>query len=267
MFQKSVLFALVLTLSSFVLAQSQSQPQVASDTPSPDSTTTCDVTFSSGTSTNATQFCVTVNGNVAQFSVAGGEMIAVGTVLEGYGVCDSTANVAYYDWAAFASGTWGSPTFTHSGNVVTVTRTTTDSLWQLKQTITHVPAAASGPGSAKVSMALKNLSGISRDAYIMRYADVDADNDQSGNDFDFTGQTVFGLEPSNRGLGSTNNTFNINFGQDTFAQNTPAPPSPCTPFTTYASHPFHGDGSIVQFWSMTVPHNATKTVVSTYKPI
>jgi len=267
MFHKSVLPVLVLSLSSLVLAQSQSQPQVEDQAPSLSSTTACNVTFSSGTSTNATRFCVTVNGNIAQFSVAGGEMIAVGSILEGYGVCDSTANVPYYDWAYFASGTWGSPTFTHSGNVVTVTRTTTDSRWELKQTITNVPATATGPGSAKVSMALKNLSGISRNAYIMRYADVDADGDQSGNDFDFTGQTVFGLEPSNRGLSSTNNTFNINFGQDTFAQNVAAPPSPCTPFTNFAAHPFHGDGSIVQFWSFAVPANATKTVVSTYKPI
>jgi hypothetical protein len=266
MFRKSVLLVLVLILSSLALAQSQPQPQVV-EPPSPDSTTACDVIFSSGTSTNATQFCVTVNGNIAQFSVAGGEMIAVSSILEGYGVCDLTANVSYYDWAYFASGTWGSPTFVHNGNVVTVTRTTTDSLWQLKQTITNVPATTSGPGSAKVSMALKNLSGTSRNAYIMRYADVDADSDQSGNDFDFTGQTVFGLEPSNRGLSSSNNTFNNSFGQDTFAQNVAAPPDPCAPFTNFASHPFHGDGSIVQFWSMAVPHNATKTVVSTYRPI
>src|ERR1700728_2282729 len=98
MFQKSVLLVFVVVLSSLVLAQSQSQPQVV-EPPSPDSTTACDVTFPSGTGTNATQFCVTVNGNIAQFSVAGGEMIAISSILEGYGVCDLTANVSYYDWA------------------------------------------------------------------------------------------------------------------------------------------------------------------------
>jgi hypothetical protein len=121
-----------------------------------------------------TLFCVTVNGNIPQFSVAGGEMIAVGNDMEGYGVCDVSANVGYYDYALFDSGNWGSSTLTHSGNVVTVTRSTSDDIWQLTQKITNVTANATGPGSAKVSMALKNLSSISRAAYILRFADVNA---------------------------------------------------------------------------------------------
>jgi hypothetical protein len=263
---KSMLFAVVLTLSSLALAQGQIEPTVT-EAPSPDATTTCSVTFSSGTSTNATQFCVTINGNIPQFSVAGGEMIDSSDDLEGYGVCDVSANVGYYDYAAFDSGNWGSSILTHSGNVVTVTRKTSDGLWELTQKITNVPGNASGPGSAKVSMALKNLSSISRTAYILRYADVNAENDVSGNDFDFTAQTVYGLEPGNRGLSSTNNTFNIDFGQDTVAQGSNHPPDPCNAFTSVATHPFHGDGSFLQFWSVNAAHNATKTVISTYKPI
>lgn len=267
MSNKFKLFMAVLVLSSFALAQDQTQQAAAeAGSTSPDATTTCDVTFSSGTGANATQFCVTANGNITQFSVQGQEMIAVGVIGEGYGFCDETSGLAYYDYAYEDSGNWGSATLTHSGNVVTVTRLTNDGIWQLKQTITNVPATSTGPGSAKVSMALKNLSGVSRLAYILRYADVDAASDPTGNDFDYTGQSAFGLDQSfNRGLGLTNNTFT--FDQQALAQNTFSGPAPCNILANLANQPFHGDGSIILFWDFTVAHSATKTVVSTYKPM
>jgi hypothetical protein len=268
MFKKSMLFTVILTLSSMALAQNAQQKMMAEALAHPDATTTCSVTFSSGTGLNATKFCVTVNGNITQFSVAGQEMIAVGVIGEGYGICDTTTEVSYYDYAYNESGNWGAPTFIHNGNVVTVTRLTSDGIWSLKQTITNLPATAAGPGSAKVSMALKNLSGITRIAILLRYADVDADNDFAGNDFDYTSQTAFGLEPGeNRGLAITNNTFSSTIGQITYTQSTPVGPDPCKPFVFAASQPFQGDGSTVQFWDVTTPHNVTKTVISTYKPI
>ena len=267
----SILFAAVLTFSSLALGQSQIQQNAVAEVSSPDATTVCNVTFSSGTGTNATQFCVTVNGNVAQFSVAGGELIAVNGVGEGYAICDASNSTSYYDFAYAASPNWLSPTFTHSGNVVTVTRETNDGIWQLRQTITNVPATASGPGAVKISMALKNLSNESRGAFIMRYADVNADGDRTGNDFDYTLQTAYGLESHagrGRGLGSTNNTFNPVFGQQAYTQSAPGGPNPCAAFESIAPQPFHGDGSIVQFWSVPAGgHNSSHTVVSTYKPI
>jgi hypothetical protein len=167
MLTKPMLFVIV-ALSSLAVARDKARDVLTEGaSPSGYATSTCDVTFSSGSSTNATKFCVTVNGNIAQFSVAGGEMIAVGGVGEGYGICDTSTGVEYYDYAYLDSGNWLSPTFTHSGNVVTITRKTTDGIWQLKQTITNVPATAGGPGSAKVAMAVKEPeqrqpSGLSR---------------------------------------------------------------------------------------------------------
>jgi hypothetical protein len=242
--------------------------QEARTKPVGDATEVCDVTFTSGTGENATQWCVTVNGNIPQFSVDGEEMINFGQVLEGYGICDATEGaVSYYDWAEYDSGNWAAPTFTHSGNTVTVTRLTSDGLWSLKQTIINTPATATGPGAAKITMALKNLSGISKNAFLVRYADVDADSDVT-NDIDFTSQTSLGLLPGfNRGLASTNDTFNSAILQLAFDQDTYAPPDPCSAFTNLATQPFNGDGSIGQFWSFTLAKNATKTVVSTYKPI
>src|ERR1035438_2380533 len=270
MFKKSMLFAVVLTLSSLALAQHKGQQQQARPEGAlvGDSTTTCSATFTSGTGLTATKFCVTVNGNIPQFSVGGEEMIQVGAYQEGYGFCDTTSGISYYDYAEYDSGNWGAPTFTHSGNVVTVTRLTSDGIWSLKQTITNLPANATGPGSAKVSMALKNLSGVSRTAYLYRYTDVDADGDIGGNDFDFTAETAYGLEPGlNLGLASTNNTFNYTIGQIAYAQNTSSGPDPCSPLGFVAPQPFTGDGSIVQFWYFTLGHNALKTVTSTYKGI
>lgn len=234
-----------------------------------DATSTCDVTFTSGTGENATQWCVTVNGNITQFSVDGQEMIDFGQVLEGYGICDVTASAGeYYDWAEYDSGNWAAPTFTHGGNTVTVTRLTSDGLWSLKQTIINTPATATGPGAAKITMALKNLSAIPKIAYLVRYADVDADSNDLDNDMDFTSQTSFGLFPGfNRGLASTNDTFNSAIVQTAFDQDTYEAPDPCSAFTNLATQPFNGDGSIGQFWSFNIARNATRTVVSTYKPI
>ena len=58
-------------------------------------TTSCSWTFNSGVGHNATQYCVTANGNITQFSRGGAEYIAAGGYYEGYGICDTTAGVEY----------------------------------------------------------------------------------------------------------------------------------------------------------------------------
>jgi hypothetical protein len=272
MFRICLLFAALVAVSSLALAQGKTQEEALAEKSFVvgDATTSCNVTFSSGIGVNATKFCVTANGNITQFSVGGHELIAVGQTGEGYGICDSTTGeIGYYDYGYEDSGNWQSPIFTHSGNVVTVTRTTSDGIWQLKQTITHVPATAAGPGSAKVSMALKNLSGTPRFAEILRYADVDP-GDYSHDDFDYTQYTAFGLDPSSSnsvGMSITNNTFNTNVADPiAYALSTFNGPFPCSEETS--DRPFNGDGSIVMQWFFSeFAHNATKTVVSTYKPI
>ena len=83
MLKKLMVCAVILTLSSLALAQHKSQQQTLE---SPDGIVgpACDVTFSSGTGSNATTWCLTKNGTIAQFSVAGEEMIAVGLIGEGW---------------------------------------------------------------------------------------------------------------------------------------------------------------------------------------
>jgi hypothetical protein len=264
MLKQSVMLAVVLTLTSLALAQGHPPLQTGGGASSPAATQTCDVTYSSGSNENATSFCVTVNGNLPQFTIAGGGTISNA---EGYGICDATSGGIYYDWAYEDSSNWETATLSQSGNLVTVTRTTSDGIWQLTQKISNVNATSSGPGSAKVSMTLKNLSTANRSAYILRWAQV-APDFRLTNDYDYTQRTAYGIIPgSTLGLGSTNNTFKVNVVPQAFIMDTILAPNPCTPFANLAPRPFVGSGSIVQSWFLTVGNGKTVTVTSTYKPI
>jgi hypothetical protein len=211
---------------------------------------------------------VTENGNIAQLSLNGLEMIGIG---EGYGICDTSTGTSYFDYASEDSGNWQPATLLTKGNVVTVKRKTSDGAWQLTQTITNIPPTASGPGSAKVSMALKNLTGTDRVVDIMRYADLNVGSSSNYN-FDFTQNTAFGLNPeglfSGNGLSITNNTFNSAITQTAFPETNKFGPPPCDAGEFGAPQPFVGaPGSIVMFWFYNAAHGTTKTLVSTYKPI
>lgn len=262
----SLLLFVVLTLSALAVAQ-HNQPMRDGTT----STTTCTHTFGSGTGANATQFCVTDNGNITQFSrPANIEYINNGFAGEGYGVCDYDRGVAYYDYAGDGDTGWGPPTLL-SSNPVKISRTTTDGNFTLTQTIANVNASNRGPGAATVTMALINNSGSDRqNVYIMRYANIDIQPNSTTNEFDYTLDTAYGMALSGDnfsryGLASTNNTFT--YGWDAGVLNTNHGPSPCTYSFTVPPTPFVGDGSILQVWSYALPKARTKTVVMTYKPI
>ena len=61
MMKHCMLLVVVPVLSALALAQTPRKTQIGDASAS---TTTCDVTFTSGTSTNATQFCVTAKGTL-----------------------------------------------------------------------------------------------------------------------------------------------------------------------------------------------------------
>jgi hypothetical protein len=77
----------------------------------PAATETCSYFFTvPGNLNSFLSFCVTVNGNIASIQSPNGfDQIAQGGVGEGYGVCDISTGVSYYDWEYFDSGTWGAP--------------------------------------------------------------------------------------------------------------------------------------------------------------
>jgi hypothetical protein len=265
MLKRSTLCLAVFTFSMLAFSQ-QASPQPAA-TGAPD-TTTCSFTYSSGPLATFTRYCLSVNGNIVQFdSPSGFEFINNGNLMEGYAICDVNPNVAYYDYASIDSANWGATVVT-APNATTrqFVRTTSDGLWQLTQTIKQIIANASGPGSVKITMALKNLSTISRNVTLLRIANVNAGPVATNDQFVSSFNSAFGQEPgASWGLGLTTNTFN--FAHNGVVLTVPTGPDPCHYVTHISNAAFVGDGSIGQVYAITVPAGATKTVNMTYKPI
>lgn len=233
-------------------------------------TSTCSFTFTSPqTATNKyLQFCVTVNGNIVEFqSPSGVEYIRVGAFSEGYGVCDLLSGTKYFDYADSGdSGNWlapGPPTLTATS--VKISRTTSDGVWTLTQTIAiNKPAA-----SANVTMSLRNNTLVGRGAVIVRFADVDVGG-TFANNFDGTLDSAWGY---NRISGPTSPDYGLllqlngptPFSHEGFAINTPVGPDPCNSAANWAGTLTGIDGGIV-YWQYlgTVAHGATKTVKEKY---
>jgi hypothetical protein len=202
-------------------------------------------------------------------------MINVGTVDEGYGICDFTSNTHYFDYGWTDSGNWNPSTLTFpNANTAVSTRITSDGIWRITNTITKVPATATSVGQVKVNMAIKNLTGIARSIFLLRHADVDADGDITNNDFDWEINTasgsyvVAGTETFGYGLQLLNNSFNIPTGEhNEYALNDCCAPDPCNVFTNISTQPFHGDGSVMSLYGLSVPSLGTKSVQVTYQPI
>jgi len=129
-------------------------------------------------------------------------------------------------------------------------------------------------GQVKVNMTVKNLTGIARSIFLLRHADVDADGDVLNNDFDWEINTasgsyvVAGTESFGYGLQLLNNSFNIPAGEhNEYTLNDCCNPDPCNVFTNISTQPFHGDGSVMSLYGLTVPNGGTKSVQMTYQPI
>ena len=238
---------------------------------------TCAFTFSSGTGHGVTQYCVTENGNIAQFSAVGGNGLpweflnGVNPAIEGYGLCDTTSAPlkAYWDYAANAGGNWKAATATANDTTVTVTRTTADGVWQLVQTITELKGSAKLYGAAKIAMAITNLSKNDRFLIVDRYANIDAGS-STFNDFDLTQTTVFGLVPAGNGPGLSSTVSFVTTPFDfsiAFVNKVPRGPIPCQAHPNFTTSFFEGDGGIDQEFNLEIGPGKTKTVVLTYKPI
>jgi hypothetical protein len=245
----------------------------------PDSTSTCSYFFTvPGNLNSFLSFCVTVNGNIASIQSPNGfDSIAQGGVGEGYGVCDLSTGISYYDWAYFDSGTWGAPVLvSSSATAVKIARTTTDGLWTLTQTIAKQPGVQP---YAKITMALKNNSGITKLAYLVRYADVDPANapftDTSFlESFDSSQYSVWGYEALNNSGGQPSVGLmleeigqpNVPYGFEGIDQNTSAAPNPCSPTANYAGYQGSVDGSVEFLWLLQIGAAKTGTVNAKYEP-
>ncbi len=229
---------------------------------SPDSTTTCTYTFTSGTGDKFLKYCVTKNGNIVYFeSPSGHEYVATAPIGEGYAFCDFDSSTQYYDYAGYGdSGNWQAPvTVSSSATSVKISRTTTDGIYTLTQTIAqNAPNAFAG-----VTMSLKNNTSTPRHVGLLRYADVDAEG-STLNNFDFTYRTAYGYNEAGYGLQQRFiSGFAFNGG---FSQIIPGGPNPCQIFTHVVYAPQQNiDGSIFMQFDMELGNNATGKVVVNYK--
>ena len=272
MARKLFLFMMVVGLSSWAAAQAGNKSAATNAAITP-ADSTCAYTFHSGSGWTETQYCVTANGNITQFSnPAGSDNIAGVWPSEGYGVCDffPATPVSYYDYATNDSGNWGPATLLSStATSVKFVRLTSDGLWQLTQTITETPANAQSPASAKVTMTLKNMTGVPRTAYLMRFADIDAFNQFANNDFLVAYRTVSGSNFDSYGLTLTANTFFPGLVGSFILNTGGVGPDPCNPAANAVSAgSFHGDGAALQVhYFNPIPKGGSKTVIMTYKPM
>jgi hypothetical protein len=233
-------------------------------------TSTCSYNFTSGTNNTFLKYCVTVNGNIPQLMTPfNREHIAVGSAGEGYGVCDNTGAVAYFDYADYGdSGNWGAPTLvSQTATSVKITRSTGDGVWTLTQTITQV----AGTQSVRVIMALKNNTAVPRSFFLMRFADVDVSG-TAGNNFDATANSAFGWNSAfsstpDYGLMVQNLGNPIGLANTIpFVQKVAFPPNPCVPGAQIAFGPVTAtDGSMLMYYEGTVPQKGSRTVTMNYK--
>jgi hypothetical protein len=263
--RKLLLFVAGLTLAATGFSQVEQKTKVADDV-SPDATTACKLTFTSGSSPNYLQFCVTVNGNIVEFkSPQPYEHIREGTVLEGYGICDFGSEVRYFDWAAEASTNWEPATISGSSLPLTIKRTTSDGIYTLTQVISRNTADP----AVIIAMTLKNNTAAPHDFSLLRYADVDANNADAGsfhNWFDFDRESAWGYNPGFNLFGMM--LYSVPTAQPhfSFVQNTANPPDPCSPVDNLPSTtPWFGDGSVGMDWNGTLKAGKSMTVTGEYR--
>jgi hypothetical protein len=232
----------------------------------PDSST-CSYNFTSGANNTFLSYCVSVDGNILQVETPLNHPQIF--FAEGYGLCNESPIVAYYDYANSGnSASWASSSLlSQTATRVKIARTTADGIWTLTQTITLDKAS---PG-IKIAMALKNNTAAARVAYLVRYGDVDADDVHDN--FSATTDGAFGWTSSfpfgaNNGSGlELRNVGQLQFGYlQGFARSTHLPPNPCN-FAGESSGSVLTDldGSVALVYADSVGAGKTKTATMIYR--
>jgi len=187
MMKKLFSFALAMSVASFGAAaavHAQSLNQKAADAPVPDGYNCAGGAFNFGSGANTFNTCVSDTGNIVVFNSSGGEVINLGTVIEGYIVCADSGN--YYDVIAAASG-WNAPTISTPGVLpITITRSTSDGRFLLTQKY----AKDNAEHDFTVTMTLKATGGARTNVRLVRAVDIDVDENLSGSFVDLFDRSV-----------------------------------------------------------------------------
>jgi hypothetical protein len=266
---------LAVLISAFAVAQTRSAQSGAGSTrPASD---TCAFTFASGSGHGVTQYCVTANGNIAQYSVVSGNGLTseflngVAPATEGYGLCDTSTRpfTGYWDYASGDSGNWNAATAVSTPTSVRITRTTADGVWKIVQTIAETKGTKFTYGSATISMAVTNLSASDRIIILSRYANIDA-GDSPFNDFDRSETSAWGGVPDGNGPALSLTAAFVAYPFDfsvSFVNTVPDAPIPCQNHNTFTSGFFEGDGGVDQDFNLEIAPGKTKTVALAYRPM
>jgi hypothetical protein len=211
----------------------------------PDATEKCTYKFTSGSGATYMNYCITVNGNFANFeSPSGVEMLDQNGAWEGYGICDLVTNVGYWDYGYADSGNWKAPVkVTENATEVKIERSTSDGMYLLTQTISKVTGASP---EARIVMVLKNTSGEEREAFLTRFAGFSPDDAGSSTigaeNYDGSLNSAWGYIPDYGNFSTPSgpyglmlnsigepgpaSTFQFSLG---YAYNSQYGPSPCVP--------------------------------------
>jgi len=226
----------------------------------PDAPYACQSTYTSGCGQTYLSFCVTQNGNLANFSSPSGYNQLYANA-EGYAVCDYDSNYSYYDWGQYGdSGNWQNSIVTQPKGPntfpLTIKRTTSDGVWTLTQAFsrnTTTPAV-------KITMTLKNNSEVSRTAYFMRFADIDADN-KTFNEFDGGTFSIWGYQSGSTGL-MMRESWTYGMGAWVLSA---LPWNPCS--FEHEGIPYLGDGKGLVTWYHGLSAKSSMAVSVEYRPI
>jgi hypothetical protein len=244
--------------ASPILAQTTAAPQ----------TTNCAFTFQTGANNAFLQYCVTPNGNVTQIETPFGHQ-QMGPGGEGYGICNESPAQDYNDYAVSDTGNWGTATvLSKTTAAIKIARTTSDGHWTLTQTITKVPKTS----SITIVMGLTNNQAVDKVAYLLRYADVNADG-VSDNVLGATLNGTFAWSINDNNIGNPpfyglqlQNVGTPPFGfWRAYAKVINSGPNACAFAANDSGGIQIGEGSLVLAYTGTVPAGQTKTVTLTYR--
>jgi hypothetical protein len=252
-------------------ADTAAQESIAQTTSiSPNATTTCAYTFTSGNGNTYLSYCVTANGNIPQIETPFSHL-QMGGGGEGYGICNESPAQNYTDDATSDTGNWAlARVVSKTSTSVKIARSTSDGNWTLTQTITQVAKTS----SITIVMALTNNQAVDKVAYLVRYADVNADGKASNILGEtFNGAFAWSADPKNgqnppyyglqlQNVGSPGFPF-----LEGFAQTIPSGPNACAFALNAAPYGLVGevDGSLVLAYVGPVPAHGTKTATLTYR--
>lgn len=226
----------------------------------PDAPYACQSTYTSGSGQTYLSFCVTQNGNLADF-VSPSPYKQMYANAEGYAVCDYDYNYSYYDWGQYGdSGNWSNSTVTQPNGPntfpLTIKRNTSNGQW----TLTQVFSRSTATPSVKIAMTLKNNTGVTKTAYFMRFADIDAD-DKTSNEFDGGRSSIWGYQSGSTGL-MMRESGTYSMGAWVLSA---LPGNPCS--FQHEGIPYFGDGKGMVTWFHGLAANSSMTVNVEYRPI